>query len=112
MVFLHEGLGCVSLWRDFPARLSAETGLGAFVYSRQGYGGSDPIELPRPPDFMDYEACAVLPEVLRAVGISRYFLIGHSDGASISLIFTAIGRLRGTGCWVFVSKRLTCSWKT
>ena len=89
MVFLHEGLGCVSLWRDFPARLSAETGLGAFVYSRQGYGGSDPIELPRPPDFMDYEACAVLPEVLRAVGISRYFLIGHSDGASISLIFTA-----------------------
>ena len=89
LVFLHEGLGCVSLWREFPARLSELTGLGAFVYSRQGYGNSDPIELPRPPDFMDYEACIVLPEVLRAAGISRYFLIGHSDGASISLIFAA-----------------------
>ena len=89
LVFLHGGLGCVSLWRDFPTRLSEETGLGAFVYSRQGYGGSDPSELPRPPDFMDREACTVLPEVLRAMGISRYFLIGHSDGASISLIFAA-----------------------
>ena len=89
LVFLHEGLGCVSLWREFPDRLSETTGLGAFVYSRQGYGASDPIELPRPPDFMDYEACTVLPEVLRAAGISRYFLIGHSDGASISLIFAA-----------------------
>ena len=89
LVFLHEGLGCVSLWRDLPIRLSETTGLGAFVYSRQGYGNSDPAELPRPPDFMDREAGVVLPDVLGAAGIRRYFLIGHSDGASISLIFAA-----------------------
>ena len=48
LVFLHEGLGSVSLWKDFPDRLAAETGCGALVYSRAGYGKSDPAPLPRP----------------------------------------------------------------
>jgi pimeloyl-ACP methyl ester carboxylesterase len=85
LVFLHEGLGSTSLWRDFPDRLAAETGCGALVYSRAGYGKSDPVPLPRPVRFMHDEA-AVLPKVLAAAGIRDHLLVGHSDGASISLI--------------------------
>jgi pimeloyl-ACP methyl ester carboxylesterase len=85
LVFLHEGLGSVSLWKDFPDRLARETGCGALVYSRAGYGKSDPVPLPRPVRFMHDEA-ALLPEILREAGIREFFLIGHSDGASISLI--------------------------
>src|SRR4051794_34493999 len=85
LVFLHEGLGSTSLWRDFPDRLAAATGCGALVYSRAGYGKSDPVSLPRPVRFMHHEA-AVLPRVLAAAGIRDHVLIGHSDGASISLI--------------------------
>ena len=84
LVFLHEGLGSTSLWRDFPDRLAAETGCGALVYSRAGYGKSDPVPLPRPVRFMHDEA-EVLPRVLAAAGIREHVLIGHSDGASISL---------------------------
>jgi len=86
LVFLHEGLGCVELWRDFPARLAEATGCGALLYSRQGYGHSDPCPLPRPIRFMHHEALAVLPEVLAATGIRDHILIGHSDGGSIALI--------------------------
>ena len=64
IVMLHEGLGCVALWRDFPARLAAATGWGVFAWSRQGYGRSDPCPLPRPLDYMSDEALRVLPEVL------------------------------------------------
>ncbi len=87
LVFLHEGLGCVALWRDFPARLVAATGLGGFVYSRQGYGGSDPCALPRPITYMHEEGLRVLPALLAAAGIKRAILVGHSDGASIALIY-------------------------
>ncbi len=87
LVFLHEGLGCVDLWRDFPYRLAEATGCSAFVYSRQGYGRSDPARLPRTVDFMHQEALEVLPEVLRAAGIRRAILVGHSDGGSIALIY-------------------------
>ena len=86
LVFLHEGLGCVELWRNFPHALSERLGLRSFIYSRQGYGKSDPISLPRTPTFMHVEALEVLPEVLDRAGIDRAILIGHSDGASISLI--------------------------
>jgi pimeloyl-ACP methyl ester carboxylesterase len=86
LVFLHEGLGCVALWRDFPARLANITGCGALVYSRLGYGGSDPCPLPRKLDFMDHEGLMVLPEVIRQCGIRDYLLVGHSDGGSIALI--------------------------
>jgi pimeloyl-ACP methyl ester carboxylesterase len=86
LVFLHEGLGSASLWRDFPDRLAAETGCGALVYSRAGYGRSDPASLPRPVRFMHDEA-GVLAEVLVQAGIREAILVGHSDGASIALIF-------------------------
>ncbi len=86
MVVLHEGLGCVTMWRDFPERLAAATGCGVLVYSRQGYGKSDPCTLPRPVRFMHDEALDVLPLVLQALDIGDHILVGHSDGASISLI--------------------------
>jgi pimeloyl-ACP methyl ester carboxylesterase len=87
LVFLHEGLGCVSTWRDFPARVSEATGCGALVYSRAGYGNSEPVTLPRPVSFMHDEALVTLPEVLDAAGVRDCFLVGHSDGGSIALIY-------------------------
>ncbi len=87
IVMLHEGLGCVALWRDFPEKLAAATGWGVFVYSRAGYGQSDPVELPRPLDYMTREARFSLPEVLDAIGFRRGILFGHSDGASIATIY-------------------------
>ncbi len=89
LVFLHEGLGSVSVWRDFPARCSAATGLPAFVYSRQGYGRSAAVSLPRPLDYMQREAREVLPDLLRRQGIERPLFFGHSDGASIALAYAA-----------------------
>ncbi|MFO7713251.1 alpha/beta fold hydrolase [Desulfosarcina sp.] len=86
LVLLHEGLGCVDLWRDFPARLAAATGCGVLIYSRLGYGDSDPCALPRPLDFMHHEALTVLPAVIRQTGIRAHLLVGHSDGGSIALI--------------------------
>ena len=88
IVMLHEGLGCVALWRDFPEQVQRATGCGVFVYSRAGYGGSDAAELPKTVDFMDGEALDVLPDVLNAIGAERYILLGHSDGATISAIYT------------------------
>ena len=87
LVLLHEGLGCLALWRDFPEKLAGETGFGVFAYSRAGYGRSDTIALPRPLDYMTREACDVLPRVLDAIGFRRGVLIGHSDGASIAAIY-------------------------
>jgi pimeloyl-ACP methyl ester carboxylesterase len=86
LVLLHEGLGCVALWRNFPAKLAAATGFGVFAYSRAGYGGSDTIALPRPLDYMTREARETLPRVLDAIGLRSGVLIGHSDGASIAAI--------------------------
>ena len=88
----------MALWRDFPARLSAATGCGALVYSRSGYGRSDPCDLPRPIDFMHPEAVAVLPRLLAAKKVQDHILIGHSDGGSIALTYAgqpAIAGLRG-----------------
>lgn len=87
LVLLHEGLGCVALWRDFPQALAQATGFGVFVYSRAGYGGSDPADLPRPLDYMTVEATEVLGEVLDAIGVENAVLVGHSDGASIAAIY-------------------------
>lgn len=87
LVLLHEGLGCVGLWGDFPDRLSAATGAGVLVYSRAGYGASSPVALPRPLDYMHVEALQVLPKVLDAIGFRRGLLVGHSDGASIAAIY-------------------------
>ena len=87
ILMLHEGLGCIALWRDFPAILAAATGRGVFAYSRAGYGGSDPVDLPRPLDYMSLEARFSLPPVLEAIGLERGVLLGHSDGASIAAIY-------------------------
>ena len=89
LVFLHEGLGSVGQWRDFPASLSERTGLPAFVYDRWGYGNSDPFALPRPTSYLHDEALVGLPAVLEEFGIDRAILIGHSDGGSIALIFAS-----------------------
>ncbi len=86
LVFLHEGLGSVSMWRDFPRRLADETDCGALVYSRRGYGASPPAALPRPVAYMHEEA-DVLAEVLEANRVRDAIAIGHSDGASIALIY-------------------------
>lgn len=87
IVMLHEGLGCTALWRDFPARVAERTGMGVLVFSRQGYGQSDPIPLPRPLDFMTREAQQVLGPVLDQMGVGRCILFGHSDGATIAAIY-------------------------
>jgi pimeloyl-ACP methyl ester carboxylesterase len=86
IVFLHEGLGSVAMWRDFPERVAAVTGLGALIYSRAGYGTSDPISLPRPVSFMHDEALKVLPDILDSFKIQDAILFGHSDGGSVALI--------------------------
>ena len=87
IVLLHEGLGCAALWRDFPEKLAQATGKGVFVYSRAGYGQSDPVDLPRPLDYMTREAVDVLPQVLDAIGFRAGVLMGHSDGATIAAIY-------------------------
>ena len=87
LVLLHEGLGCVELWRDVPERLAAATGWGVFAYSRFGYGRSDLASLPRPLDYMQQEAQTVLPEVLRKTGCRHAVLLGHSDGGSIAAVY-------------------------
>jgi len=86
LVLLHEGLGCVALWRDVPELLSKATGYGVLAYSRFGYGGSDPKPLPWGPDYMHREALEVLPLVLDKAGIRQAVMIGHSDGGSIAAI--------------------------
>jgi pimeloyl-ACP methyl ester carboxylesterase len=87
IVLLHEGLGSVSLWRDFPRRLSERTGRAVVAYSRYGYGRSDVLREPREPDYMHHEGEVVLPELLVQLEIERPILYGHSDGASIALIY-------------------------
>ena len=89
LILLHEGLGCVAMWKDFPQNLTEKTGFGVFAYSRAGYGGSDPVSLPRPVDYMPFEAQNTLPHVLDQIGFQRGILLGHSDGATIASIYVA-----------------------
>jgi len=86
LVLLHEGLGSVAMWRDFPGRLAHAAGCNALVYSRYGYGKSDPLAAPRAVRYMHDEALCALPELLDRLGIERPILVGHSDGGSIALI--------------------------
>lgn len=91
LVFLHEGLGSVALWRDWPAQVCAATGRVGYCYSRRGYGQSDPVKDVRgvgrlQPDYMHVEAWEVLPKLLHALQIEKPVLVGHSDGGSIALL--------------------------
>ena len=102
LVFLHEGLGSVALWRDWPAHLCQQLGCAGWVYSRRGYGQSEPVPDVRGPssfvgetrqrqgrllpDYMHHEALEVLPALLNNLGIERPVLVGHSDGGTIALI--------------------------
>lgn len=104
LIFLHEGLGSVSMWRDWPASLCAATGRAGWMYSRQGYGKSSPVADVRgeprqqasgqrsgrlQPDYMHREALEVLPKLLTRLSVENPVLIGHSDGASIALLHAA-----------------------
>jgi pimeloyl-ACP methyl ester carboxylesterase len=112
LVFLHEGLGSVAMWRDWPAQLCAATGRAGIVYSRRGYGQSDAVPDVRGPstvvngqrrgrllpDYMHEEAFVVLPALLAALGIANPVLVGHSDGGSIALLYAS--RFAVTACVV------------
>jgi pimeloyl-ACP methyl ester carboxylesterase len=92
LVFLHEGLGSIRQWRDFPAKVAAAAGCRALVYDRYGYGQSDVLAEPRRTvRFMHDEALLALPEILSSLKIENPVLIGHSDGASIALIHAGAG---------------------
>ena len=92
VVMLHEGLGSIAMWKDFPEKLAARTGHRVLAYSRVGYGRSDPITASRAPDFMHDEARIALPALREALGLERPVLFGHSDGGSIALIHAGDGR--------------------
>ena len=90
LVFLHEGLGSVAMWRDFPSRLCVAVGCRGLLYSRYGYGRSDPLTAPRRVDFMHDEAQHALPQLLDALEIDNPVLVGHSDGGSIALLHAGL----------------------
>jgi len=92
LVFLHEGLGSLAMWKAFPRAVVDATGCDALVYSRYGHGKSARLAEPRAADYMHREALEALPELLAALGIARPVLIGHSDGASIALIYAGARR--------------------
>ena len=89
LVFLHEALGCVEMWKAFPERLCQRTGLPGVLYDRQGHGKSDPLDGPREREYLHREAREVLPALLRSLGVERPVFVGHSDGGTIALLFAA-----------------------
>ena len=96
LVFLHESLGTIDLWRSFPEKLARATGCSALVYNRLGYGRSSDEPLPRPNNYLETAGHTWLPRLLDALGIDDVILVGHSDGGSIGLIAAAAlgGRAR------------------
>ncbi|MGH9894969.1 MAG: alpha/beta fold hydrolase, partial [bacterium] len=91
LIFLHEGLGSIELWREFPETLCLESDRSGLLFSRYGNGWSEVLTEPRQPDYMHVEAKVVFPELLAEVVGRASVLIGHSDGASISLIYAGMG---------------------
>lgn len=89
LVFLHEGLGSIAAWRDFPQRVCDALNAPGLVYSRRGYGRSTPLAEPRTTDYLHQEAWDVLPALLAHFAIDDAMLVGHSDGASIALLYAA-----------------------
>ena len=96
-IFLHEGLGSIAQWRDFPDRIADAIDCAVIVYERLGHGGSAPLEEARPPDYHMQEAKFVLPDVMDAFGVERAIFVGHSDGATIGLLFAALHPERTLG---------------
>lgn len=97
IVFLHEGLGSVAAWKDFPARVVEATGHAALVYSRYGYGQSDALTSRRQVNYLHEEALTALPELLDRLEVRSPILLGHSDGASIALIHAGGSQRAVTG---------------
>ena len=97
LVFLHEGLGSVAMWRDFPAKVAAATGCRIVLYSRYGFGRSSPRREPYTPRFMHEEALEIFPALRTALAIKRPVLVGHSTGASMALIHAGDRRGDVTG---------------
>jgi pimeloyl-ACP methyl ester carboxylesterase len=97
LVFLHEGLGSIEMWRDFPELLLEKTGCNGLLYDRWGHGKSDPIDVQRTLRYIHDAALGSVPEVLKSSGVEDTILIGHSEGGSIALIFAAEypGSVRG-----------------
>ncbi|MSQ20506.1 MAG: alpha/beta hydrolase [Betaproteobacteria bacterium] len=91
LVLLHQGLGSLELWRDFPSQVADQTGCAALVYSRYGYGRSEVIHAARKPDFLVHEGAIVLPELIATLGIDGVILIGHSDGGTAALAYAGKG---------------------
>ncbi len=91
IVFLHEGLGSISMWRDFPRRFCEQHRLRGLIFSRYGYGKSTPrpLDQPLPTDYLQQQALEFLPALLAALNIERPWLFGHSDGGSIALLYAA-----------------------
>lgn len=94
MVFLHEGLGAISIWRSFPETLCARTGLAGLAYDRQGHGRSSPLATPRGIDYLHRHALDELPALRRTLGLDDVVLVGHSDGATIALLHASRHRVR------------------
>lgn len=90
LVFLHEGLGCIEIWRDFPEAVCASTDSAGLVYDRKGYGGSDAYKGPWRQDYLTIESSTYLPGFLEACNIKNAVLIGHSDGGTIALLAAAL----------------------
>jgi pimeloyl-ACP methyl ester carboxylesterase len=108
LVFMHEGLGCVGMWKDFPKRISDSTGCPCFVFSRFGYGYSDPCSYPWKINFMHSQALTVLPQILKQAGIEKYILIGHSDGGSIGIIFAGSPNTKGLSGLITLAAHVFC----
>lgn len=88
LVFIHEALGSISQWRDFPETLVESTGLPALIYDRCGFGGSQQLEVSRGPDYLDYEV-ECLVTLLDLCTVRKPLLVGHSDGATLALLYAA-----------------------
>lgn len=95
LVFLHEALGCSTMWKDVPATLSGQTSLPYLCYDRLGHGRSDPLPGPRDERYLEIEAYEILPAVLEACGVTEPILVGHSDGGTIALMYASRHRVRG-----------------
>ena len=112
LVFMHEGLGCAGMWKDFPKRVSDSTGCPSFVFSRFGYGNSDYSSLPWKINFMHTQALKLLPQILKQAGIEKYILIGHSDGGSIGIISAGSKDTKGLLGLITLAAHVFCEQRT